>query len=267
MNTLTITPPNRKDRDREARYRLSLDFVHLLEQVQIGTHGRRVALGLAHAICRETSDWHNGTAHQPDEGYLMPCKVLRERVGLDGAKGNRDLVKGLEDLQAVRLIERAELINGRQWLDWRLTDYTFACLFEPVPYGLFDIRHVPRLATPLDHLVYNRIGIIRKCRAPGVTLSVAGCAEFADRSPTWSRLRPDLFDALIRVAGHFDVTLTVICECLGLRTGIDHVTLRVSPARTTRSAASLGKRPGTARKVFIVDGDGSREIGSVANFR
>lgn len=253
------TPPKPKILDREARYRLSQDFIHLLEQVEIGFHGRRLALGLAHAICRETSDWHNGSAVQPEEGYRLPCKVLRERLGLERAKGNRDLVKGAEELQAVRLLARAELASGRQWLDWRLTDYTFERLFEPKPYGLFDVRHVRHLVTPLDHLVYNRVGLIRRCGTPSVTLSVDACAAAADRKPDWSRLSPAMFDAIIRAARLFRVKVLVICECRGLRIGIDHVTLRVSHCETNGSADSLGKIPTTARSVLVVDRSGCRE--------
>lgn len=259
MIDLLRAPPDPKVLDREARYRLSQRFVHLLEQVEIGLHGRRLALGLAYAICRETPNWYDGTALQPEEGYRHRCKLLRARLELDGAKGNRDLVKGLEELRAVRLLAWAELTNGRQWLDWRLTDYTFTQLFDPMPYGLFDIRHVPHLATPLDHLVHNRIGVIRRCNNPTVTLSLEGCAAVADRDPRWSRLGPAMIDTLIRIAGLFEVQLLALCECRGQRIGIDHVTLRVSHATTCWSAASLGKRPATARKVLVVDKHGCRE--------
>lgn len=250
-----------KTLERDARYRLSQEFVHLLEQVEIGLHGRRLALGLAHAICRETSDWHNGSAVQPETGYRLRCAPLRERLGLEGANGNRDLARGMDELVAVRLLERAGMTCGRQWLEWRLTDYTFARLFDPTPYGLFDIRHVRHLGTPLDHLVYNRVGIIRAGTTPSVTLSVEGCAAVAARKPGWSRMSAAMKTALVRAAQLFDVRLLVICECRGERIGIDHLTLRVSHSRTNWSRTSLGKVPATTRKVLTVDDSGCRETG------
>lgn len=252
-------PPTPQTLERQARYRLSQDFIHLLELVEIGLHGRRLALGLAHAICRETSNWQDGSARQPLEGYRVRCKLLRDRLGLEGAKGNRDLVKGIEELAAVRLLEGAELTCGRQWLEWRLTDYMFLRLFEPKPYGLFDIRHARHLVTPLDHLIYNRIGVIRRCVTPKVTFSVEGCAEILERKPDWARMRPAIVDALIRAARLFNVTLKVICECHGKSIGIDHVTIRVQHGGTNWSTTNLEKLPATARKVFLVDGNGCRE--------
>lgn len=260
MNDLSIIHPDPKTLNREARYRLSLGFVELLEQVEIGFHGRRLALGLAHAVCRETSDWHNGTAMQPYGGYRVRCADLRGRLGLQGANGNRDLVKGLDELLSVGLLARAELVTGRQWLDFHLTEYAFYHLFDPKPYGLFDIRDARDLPTPLDHVIYNRIGVIRRSSRPEITLFLDGCAAVAERSSEWSRLRPALLSTFVRVAGLFGVKLMAVCECRGTRLGIDHVTLRVVHSGTVWRAARLGKLPATARKVFAVDGTGWQEL-------
>lgn len=129
-----------------------------------------------------------------------------------------------------------------------------------MPYGLFDIRHARDLSTPLDHVIYNRIGLIRQCSTPQITLCLEGCAAAAGRSPDWSRLRPAMFDTLVRVAGLFGVKLMVICECRGVRIGIDHVTVRVMHSGTMWRAATLAKLPTTARKVFAVDGEGWQEL-------
>ena len=249
--------------DREARYRLSGEFAYVLDLVGIGLHGRRLALGLAHATCRETADWHHETAVQPAEGYRVRCRVLRERLGLEGANGNRDLMKGLEELLAARMLDRGEFVCGRQWLHWRFTDHMFARLFAAMPYGLFDVRHARHLGSILDHFLYNRIGVIRQRRAPSMTLPVDGSAFVAKRDADWSRFRPALLASLVRVAGLFDLKLLVICECHGQRIGIDHFTLKVMHRNATWKTSYLRKFPATARKAYILDGKGwtERQLG------
>ena len=261
--TLNLTiDPALPGQDRNALYRMSEALRQSFVHMGLTLHGSRVLHGIAHHVCRQTTDWHHGDAVQPPQGYRIRLVDLRRNLGLERANGNTALRAGLQDLLTLQFFEHCELRNANQWLDFKLAANAFDCLFDQVPYGLFDIRHVQHLSTPLDFLIYETVGVLRRRRAPDFTLFLGKDLDPSPSTLTWPRLRPKLISSLKKSAAIFDLQFLAICRAEGTRIGIDELTIRIRSAKTVWSAKSFANLPVTARKALLIDKhhchDGSR---------
>jgi hypothetical protein len=239
--------------DRDSLYRLSEALLRSLAHTGLTLQGSRVLHGIAHHICRQTTDWHHGDAVQEPHGYRIRLINLRRNLGLERANGNAAVRAGLQELLTFHFFERCSLRNANQWLDFKLAANAFDCLFDPVPYGLFDIRHMQHLSTSMDFLIYETVGLKRRRRAPDFNLFLGN-----DKSPnpstlTWPRLRPKLISSLQKSASIFDLQFLAICRAEGTRIGIDEVTIRIRSSKTVWSAKSFASLPPSARKVLLID--------------
>ena len=239
--------------DRDSLYRMSEALRLSFERTGLTLHGSRVLHGIAHHVCRQTTDWHHGDAVQPPQGYRIRLVDLRRNLGLERANGNAALRAGLQDLLKLQFFEHCELANANQWLDFKLAANAFDCLFDQVPYGLFDIRQVQLLSTPLDFLIYETVGVQRSRRAPDLTLFLGTDDDPSPSTLAWRRLRPKLISSLQKSAAIFDLQFLAICRAEGTRIGIDELTIRIRSAKTVWSAKSFVSLPVSARKVFLID--------------
>lgn len=248
--------------DRDSLYRMSEALRLSFEHTGLTLHGSRVLHGIVHHVCRQTTDWHHGDAVQDPQGYRIRLFDLRHKLGLERTNGNAALRAGLQDLLTLQFFEHCELRNANQWLDFKLAANAFDCLFDQVPYGLFDIRQVQHLSTPLDFLIYEKVGILRRRRAPEFTLFLGTDLDPSPSTLTWHRLRPKLISSLKKSAAIFDLQFLAICRAEGSRIGIDELTIRIRSAKTVWSAKSFANLPVTARKALLIDKyhchDGSR---------
>jgi hypothetical protein len=245
--------PATPGQDRDSLYRMSEALMIALANTGLTLQGSRVLHGLVHHVCRQTSDWHNGGAVQDPNGYLIRLVDLRRNLGLERANGNAAVKAGLQNLVNLKFLVNCRLKNANQWLEFKLAADAFDCLFDEMPYGLFDIRHVRHLSTPLDFLIYEKVGLLRRRRAPEFSLFLN-----ADRNPdpsalTWPRLRPKLTSSLQKSAMIFDLQFMAICRAGGTRIGIDHLTIRIRSAKTRWSAKSFASVPTSVRKVLLID--------------
>jgi len=258
---LTIDPAL-PGQDRDSLYRMSEALRLSFEHTGLTLHGSRVLHGIVHHVCRQTTDWHHGDAVQDPQGYRIRLFDLRRKLGLERANGNAALRAGLQDLLTLHFLESCELRNANQWLDFKLAANAFDCLFDQVPYGLFDIRHVQHLSSPLDFLIYETVGVLRRRRAPDFTLFLGTDLDPSPSTLTWPRLRPKLISSLKKSAAIFDLQFLAICRAEGTRIGIDELTIRIRSAKTVWSAKSFANLPVTARKALLIDKyhchDGSR---------
>jgi hypothetical protein len=121
---------------------------------------------------------------------------------------------------------------------------------------------VQHLSTPLDFLIYETVGILRRRRAPDFTLFLGTDLDPSPSTLTWPRLRPKLISSLKKSAAIFDLQFLAICRAEGTRIGIDELTIRIRSAKTVWSAKSFANLPVTARKALLIDKyhchDGSR---------
>ena len=201
--------PTLPGQDRDSLYRMSEALRLSFERTGLTLHGSRVLHGIAHHVCRQTTDWHHGDAVQPPQGYRIRLVDLRRNLGLERANGNAALRAGLQDLLTLQFFEHCELANANQWLDFKLAANAFDCLFDQVPYGLFDIRHVQHLSTPLDFLIYETVGILRRRRAPEFTLFLGTDLDPSPSTLTWPRLRPKVSVRFPRSDGVMECLLDV----------------------------------------------------------
>lgn len=239
--------------DRDSLYRISDALLTALAHTGLTFHGSRVLHGIVHHVCRQTSNWHNGDAVQEPHGYRIRLVDLRHRLGLERAKGNAALKAGLQNLLTLRFFESCTLLNANQWLEFKLAEDAFDCLFDEVPYGLFDIRHIRHLSTPLDFLIHETVGVRRRRRAPDFNLFLGMSTDPSLVDLTWPRLRPRLVSSLQKSAAIFDLQFLTICRAEGTRIGIDELTIRIRSAKTAWSAKSFASLPVSARKVFLID--------------
>ena len=238
---------------RDALYRMSEALLRSFAHTGLTLQGSRVLHGLAHHICRQTTDWHHGGAVQTSQGYRIRLLDLRRNIGLERANGNAAIKAGLQDLLTLQFLESCALRNANQWLDFKLAANAFDCLFDQVPYGLFDIRQVQLLSTPLDFLIYETVGVQRSRRAPDFTLFLGTDDDPSPSTLAWRRLRPKLISSLQKSAAIFDLQFLAICRAEGTRIGIDELTIRIRSAKTVWSAKSFVSLPVSARKVFLID--------------
>jgi hypothetical protein len=253
MTLNSFIDPALPGQDRNALYRMSEALRQSFVHMGLTFHGSRVLHGIAHHVCRQTTDWHHGDAVQPPQGYRIRLVDLRRNLGLERANGNTALRAGLQDLLTLQFFEHCELRNANQWLDFKLAANAFDCLFDQVPYGLFDIRHVQHLSTPLDFLIYETVGVLRRRRAPDFTLFLGTDDDPSPSTLAWRRLRPKLISSLQKSAAIFDLQFLAICRAEGSRIGIDELTIRIRSAKTVWSAKSFVSLPVSARKVFLID--------------
>lgn len=246
--------------DREYRYRISKVLLLGLFRKGLTLHGARVLHGLVHSVCRQTTNWHDGTAPQFPFPYRIRCVELRRNLGLEKANGNAALKAGLQNLEQLSFLEEYTFCHWNQWLEFNLTEKAFALLFDIQPYGLFDIRDAASLSSTLDFLIYETTGIARRKRAPEFDLCADTHFGGAGHVLDWPRLRPKLVPALQKSARIFGMKFVVICEARGSRLGIDEVKIRMSSAGTLWSNKSLSSMPNTARKVILISQDEAPEI-------
>ena len=235
-------------------YRLSQPFLDVVYSRGLGLQGLRLVHLIAHEVCRHVPNWHNLTVHQPEEGDRQECLEFRRRLGLERSRDNGALADGIAELSKTDLVDWISFEHDHHWLSWRMHDALFDLLFDK-PYGYFNIAQLGRFGTPLDLMIHGEIGIIRDMRQPTVSLGLAGYGANLNRSPDWSRLRPDLIRALQQAAIVYDCGFFLQLECRGTSRGIDVATLRARTARSRWSWPALtGKPPGIpVRKVLLID--------------
>lgn len=244
------------DTVRPHLYRLSGQLIWSLQGHEIGAEGYDLIHSLAHAMCRQIPDWHNGTARQPDDGYRACCMDLRMQMGRDTDNGNRSITRAIGQLTPLGMFDWLELSHGNTWLNWRLHDLAFDILFVPLPapYGLFDIRSCRKLRSELEHILYAQIGLGRRMKRPEFPIALAGCADVlgADSAVGWSGMRRPFLKAAKTAARACELDLMIIAECHGHWRGIDHLLVRPFGRATMWSYENLVKVPPKARKILIL---------------
>lgn len=204
-----------------------------------------------------------GYAARPEAAAWKTCLELRKLLGLERSNGNRALATGIAELCETRVFEHIEFMHGNESLSWKLTDEVGDYLFSEHVYGLFDIRCVSHLRSPLDILVYSEIGLIRRMRAPRITLLLGGIATCLKRDAEWQRLRPDVIRALQISAALYDVGFIVLPGRDGTRRGISSLEVRiVKQGQTGWSWKGMTAAPAdmAVRKVLLIRASAVGEV-------
>lgn len=240
-------------------YRMSRGFISDVAASNISTNSLRVLHALAHATCRRLSGWSEDH-RQPEEGYLVASRVLKERLGLVRANCNRDLLAGAEESDLTTVLDWLEFRHGTEWLSWRFNDRALAYMLENSTYGLLDASGLPTLKRPIDFHLFGLMSLHRRMRTAKFEITVPEMWPWikADRAD-WSYLRRPFIAALQKSCSIYNLNTVVLLSCHGNLRGIDTIQIRLRSAGSLWSVERLGKTDPMVRKCVIVGPQATHE--------
>ena len=246
-------------------YRLPRPTLSRIHNLRLGLPGLRLLHGLVYLACRKVPQWHRLDVAQPPEGYRERCTLLRGLFGLEKSNGNGALARGIEELRETGLFDWIGFGPRNRWLAWRFADPAFDELFSDEDYGLFDIRALRILTSPLDYMLYAEVAMVRRMRAPRLLVLLGNVAYLlGSASPRWSDQRPAICSALRKIAALHDLQFVVLLRGEGVLAGIDTLEVRIRTAHTTWKYEALGKTHPHTDKVMIMDRTAFTELAPAA---
>ena len=240
----------------EHTYRVPRTLLDQIHNLRLSVPALRLLHGILLETCRDVSDWYKGGAEQPCEGYRRRCSDMRKCLGIQLAKGNRDLARGIDELREAGLFEDIGFLHGNRWLTWRFWDDIFSALFSDDDYALLDARALHALASALDYLVYTELMMVRRSRAPKAVFCLASLEKLITGPAPWHTRREIFLRAIQKSAILHDLTFILLLRAEGFFPGIDTIEIRMLTERSQWRRPALEKCVRGTEKIIIVDACG-----------
>jgi len=217
--------------------------------------GERLLHVLIHEACKE-KDRRVPSRGNPLGGRLrLPCRLVRERLGLVGSTDNRAILQGLEEMNRCGRFADVELLQRGVFLEWAFEADFQQKVFADDAYALFDLDDLRTLDSPLKFWLHRRLGLVWRMRRPSIEFTVTdllketGCP----RPPLWSAVSRQFIDALHKISRREDAGFLLFGHWEGELSGIDRITVRITHAQTEWQKRVCNKAPLSMKKAYLVD--------------
>ena len=239
-------------------YRMSKIFCDDVSVLPMSANGLRVLHVLLHATCRDLSVW-SPTIRQPPGGHRARCMVLRHTLGLERARGNRDLTSGIANLNETNIFEMIDFQHGNTWLMWRFEDAMLRTILDGDRYGLLDASALRTFGKVADYQIFGQVSVVRRTRKAAFEIDITQAGIWTEKvHARWSDVSAIIIEAIRLSCAHYGLTAVVLLEGRGSVAGIDTVVVRLRRPGGLWSASAIAKCSSWTRHCLVIDG--SRHI-------
>lgn len=239
-------------------YRMSKIFCDDASVLPMSVNGQRMLHALLHRTCRDLLGW-SPEIRQPPDGHRAQCMALRHTLGLEKARGNRDLTAGVADLNETNIFERIHFEHGNTWLTWRFDDAMLRTILDGDRYGLLDASALRKFRKVADYQIFGQVSVARRTRKAAFEINMTQAWIWTEKvHARWSDVSAIIIEAIRLSCAHYGLTAVVLLEGRGSLTGVDTVVVRLRRRGGLWSVSDIAKCSVWTRRCLVIDG--SRHI-------
>ncbi len=239
-------------------YRMSKIFCDDVSVLPMSVNGQRVLHALLHRTCRALPAW-SPEIRQPPDGHRAKCMALRHTLGLEKARGNRDLTAGVANLNETNIFEMINFQHGNTWLTWRFNDAMLRTILDGDRYGLLDASALRTFRKVADYQIFGQVSVARRTRKAAFKIDMTQTGIWTEKvHARWSDVSAVMIEAIRLSCASYGLTAVVLLEGRGSLAGIDTVVVRLRRPGGLWSASAIAKCSSWTRHCLVIDG--SRHI-------